>query len=137
LTAEQRLKVARAFWLDAEATDVEIQAVLAIAQHTKVRPKFILCLDPDRKAKHLSGVFSLPDPIAARALAVYHLAEQTPLTSAIFSASAVRRHRRNLPPTGRAAKRRCGATHRRRRKTRSARSKRFSKNRDSPWRTSS
>jgi len=89
LTAEQRLKVARAFWLDEEATDDQIQAVLAIAQHKKFRPKFILSLDPDRKAKHLSGLFSLPDPIAARALVIYHLAEQRPLMSAFLDALGI------------------------------------------------
>jgi len=89
MTAEQRLKVARAFWLDEEATDDQIQAVLAIAQQKKFRPKFILSLDPDRKAKHLSALFSLPDPIAARALVIYHLAEQRPLMSAFLDALGI------------------------------------------------
>src|SRR5207248_7359104 len=74
MTAEQRLKAARAFWLDEEATDDQIQAVLAIAQQKKFRPKFILSLDTERKAKHLSGLLSLADPLAARALVICHLA---------------------------------------------------------------
>lgn len=73
LAAEQRLKVAKAFWLDEEATDDQIQAVLVIAQQKKFRPKFILSLDEDRKARHLSGVLTLPEALAARALIIYHL----------------------------------------------------------------
>jgi len=76
MTADQRLKAARAFWLDEQATDDQIQAVLVIAQQKKFRPKFVLSLDTDRKAKHLSGLRTLPDPLAARALVIYHLAEQ-------------------------------------------------------------
>jgi hypothetical protein len=76
MTADQRLKAARAFWLDEEATDDQLQAVLVIAQHKKFRPKFILSLDTERKAKHLSSLLALPDTLAARALIIYHLADQ-------------------------------------------------------------
>ena len=42
MTADQRLRAAKAFWLDEQATDDQIQAVLVIAQQKKFRPKFIL-----------------------------------------------------------------------------------------------
>ncbi len=89
MTADQRLKVARAFWLDEEATDDQIQAVLVIAQQKKFRPKFVLSLDTDRKAKHLSGLFTLPDPVAARALVIYHLAEQRAMMGAFLDALGI------------------------------------------------
>ena len=89
MTADQRLKVARAFWLDEQATDDQIQAVLVIAQQKKFRPKFILSLDTDRKAKHLSGLFTLPDPVAARALVIYHLAEQRAMMAAFLDALGI------------------------------------------------
>jgi hypothetical protein len=89
MTADQRLKVARAFWLEEEATDDQIQAVLVIAQQKKFRPKFVLSLDTERKAKHLSGLFSLPDPIAARALVIYHLAEQRDMMGAFLDALGI------------------------------------------------
>ena len=76
MTPDQRLRAARAFWHDEQATDDQIQAVMVIAQQKKFRPKFLVSLDEDRKAKHLSGMLSLPDALAARALVVYHLAEQ-------------------------------------------------------------
>ena len=89
LTADQRLKVSRAFWLDEQATDDQIQAVLVIAQQKKFRPKFVLSLDSDRKAKHLSGLFALPDPLAARALVIYHLAEQREMMGTFLDALGI------------------------------------------------
>ena len=50
MTSSQRLDAARAFWLDEQASDDQIQAVLLISQQKKFRPKFVLGLDVDRKA---------------------------------------------------------------------------------------
>ena len=76
MTLEQRQRAARAFWADEEAVDDQVQAALLIAQQKKFRPKTVISLDIDRKARHLASLGSLPDQIAARALIVYHLAEQ-------------------------------------------------------------
>src|SRR5258707_13631552 len=89
MTSEQRLKAAKAVWLDEQATDDQIQAVLIIAQQKKFRPKFILSLDEDRKARHLSGLLSLPDTLAARALVIYHLAEQREMMGAFLDALGI------------------------------------------------
>jgi len=70
ISPELRQQAATAFWLDEEATDDQVQAVLAIAQQKKFRPKFVLGLDTDRKARHLATLGSLPDTIAARVLIV-------------------------------------------------------------------
>ena len=89
MTADQRLKAARAFWLDEQATDDQIQAVLIIAQQKKFRPKFVLSLDTDRKTKHLSGLRTLPDPLAARVLVIYHLATQRGMMGAFLDALGI------------------------------------------------
>ena len=89
MTADQRLRTAKAFWLDEQATDDQIQAVLIIAQQKKFRPKFILSLDEDRKARHLSGLLALPDTLAARALVIYHLAEQREMMGAFLDALGI------------------------------------------------
>jgi hypothetical protein len=89
MTSEQRLKAARAFWADEEATDDQVQAALLIAQHKKFRAKTVLSLDDDRKARHLASLPSLPEPIAARALIVYHLAEQRPMMGAFLDALGI------------------------------------------------
>jgi hypothetical protein len=89
MTAEQRLQAARAFWLDDQATNDQIQAVLLISQQKKFRPKTVASLDEDRKARHLASLISLPDSVAARALVVYHLAEQRPMMGAFLDALGI------------------------------------------------
>jgi hypothetical protein len=90
MTIDERQRVARAFWSDTEATDDQVQAALLIAQQKKFRPKTIVGLDLDRKARHLATLGSLPDPIAARALIVYHLAEQRPMMGAFLDALGIK-----------------------------------------------
>lgn len=89
MTAEQRLHAARAFWRDEQAIDDQVQAALLIAQQKKFRPKTILGLDDDRKARHLASLASLPDGVAARALITYHLAEQRPMMGAFLDALGI------------------------------------------------
>ena len=86
MTLDQRQRAARAFWEDPEATDDQVQAALLIAQLKKFRPKTVIGLDMDRKARHLATLGSLPDQIAARALIVYHLAQQRPMMRAFLDA---------------------------------------------------
>ena len=89
MTGELRLQVARAFWQDEQAADDQIQAVLLIAQQKKFRPKTVISLEEERKARHLASLPTLPDALAARALIVYHLAEQRAMMSAFLDALGV------------------------------------------------
>src|SRR5258707_1361701 len=82
-------RAARAFWEDPEATDDQVQAALLIAQQKKFRAKTVIGLDLDRKARHLATLGSMPDQIAARALIVYHLAEQRPMMGAFLDALGI------------------------------------------------
>jgi hypothetical protein len=89
MTQDQRLRAARAFWLDEQAADDQVQAVMLIAQRKKFRPKTLVSLDVDRKARHLASLPSLPDGLAGRALIVYHLAEQRPMMGAFLNALGI------------------------------------------------
>jgi hypothetical protein len=89
LSLEQRTRAARAFWEDPEATDDQLQAALLIAQQKKFRPKTVVGLDIDRKARHLATLGTVPDQIAARTLVVYHLAEQRPMMAAFLDALGI------------------------------------------------
>jgi len=89
MTPEQKLRAARAFWGDDEATSDQAQATLLIAQQKKFRPKTIVALDQERKAKHLASILRLPDTLAARALIAYHLAEQRPMMAAFLDALGI------------------------------------------------
>jgi hypothetical protein len=89
MTFDQRVHAARAFWLDEQATDDQIQAVMLISQQKKFRPKTVMSLDLDRKARHLASLTVLPDALAGRALIVYHLAEQRPMMGAFLDALGI------------------------------------------------
>jgi len=89
MTAEQRLSAARAFWQSEEAGDDQVQAVLLIAQQKKFRPKTVMALDEERRAKHLASFPSIPETMAARALIVYHLAAQRPMMGAFLDALGI------------------------------------------------
>jgi len=89
MTLDQRTRAARAFWADPEATDDQVQAALLIAQQKKFRPKTVIALDDERKSKHLATLGGLPDAMAARALIVYHLAEQRPMMGAFLDALGI------------------------------------------------
>jgi hypothetical protein len=89
MTLEQRTRAARAFWEDPEATDDQVQAAFLIAQQKKFRPKTVIGLDVERKARHLATLGALPDAMAARALIVYHLAEQRPMMGAFLDALGI------------------------------------------------
>ena len=86
---EQRLRAARAFWLDDESTNDQVQAVMLISQQKHFRPKTVVSLDVDRKAKHLASLPSVPDTIAARALIGYHLADQRPMMGEFLDALGI------------------------------------------------
>ena len=90
MTLDQRTRAARAFWLDEQATDDQIQAVMLIAQHKKFRPKTVLGLDVDRKAKHLASLARLPDAMIVRIIVVYHLAEERPMMGAFLDALGIK-----------------------------------------------
>ena len=89
MTPGQRLQAARAFWLNEEAAQDQMQAVLLISQQKKFRPKSVVALDDERKAKHLASLSTLPEALAARALILYHLAEQRPMMGAFLDALGV------------------------------------------------
>jgi len=89
MTSDQRQRAAHAFWADPEATDDQVQAAFLIAQRKKFRPKTVIGLDLERKAKHLATVAGVPDQIAARALNTYHLAEQRPMMAAFLDALGI------------------------------------------------
>src|SRR5688572_30280188 len=89
MTAEQRLAAAHALWRDDDAKDDQAQAAGLIAQQLKFRLKTVNGLDTDRKARYLASVPSLPETIAARALVLYHLAEQRPMMGAFLDALGI------------------------------------------------
>src|SRR5437588_10516332 len=89
MTLEQRQHAALAFWRDDSASDDQIQAAMLISQQKKFRPKTVVSLDEERKARHLASLASLPDALAARALVTYHLAERRPMMGEFLDALGI------------------------------------------------
>jgi hypothetical protein len=100
MTSGQRLQAARAFWNGEQASDDQVQAVLFIAQQKKFRPKFVVSLDEERKAKHLASLASLPEGLAARALVLYHLAEQREMMATFLDALGIAHEDGLIPDEG-------------------------------------
>ena len=89
MTPEQRNRAAAALWGEAEATTDQVQAALLIAKKMKFRPKTVMGLDDQRKARYLASVPDPPEDLAARLLVVYHLAEQRPMMGAFLDALGI------------------------------------------------
>lgn len=81
---ERRLDAAGLFWDDEHSADQQMEAVSAIAAQMKFRPRSVIALAPDKRAKYLAQLPAISDTIAARALVNYHLERQRPMMSAFL-----------------------------------------------------
>jgi hypothetical protein len=81
---ERRIEAAGLFWDDEQSADQQLEAVASIATHMKFRPRSVLGLDPDKRAKYLAQLPTVTDAIAARALVNYHLERQRPMMGAFL-----------------------------------------------------
>src|SRR3954470_16825095 len=84
LPLERRVDAAGLFWNDEHSADQQIEAVASIASHMKFRPRSVIGLDPDKRAKYLAQLPNVTDAIAARALVNYHLERQRPMMGAFL-----------------------------------------------------
>lgn len=84
LPLEQRIDAAGLFWADEQSMDQQLEAVSSIAAHMKFRPRSVLALADDRKARYLAGLPNVSDAVAARALVSYHLARRRPMMAAFL-----------------------------------------------------
>ncbi len=84
LSPERRLIAAELFWSDEQSTEQQIEAVGALASHMKFRPKSVISLPIERKAKYLATLPIVSDTVAARALVNYHLDRQRPMMGAFL-----------------------------------------------------
>jgi|SRR5687768_3689064 hypothetical protein len=87
--AERRQRAAQNFWTDEQSADQQIEAVGAISGAMKFRPKSVIALPIDRKAKYLASLPAMPDTIAARALVAYHLENHRPMMGAFLDALGI------------------------------------------------
>jgi hypothetical protein len=76
LSPELRTAAATAFWSDDQAGLEQAEGVALIARQIKFRPKSVLSLPVEKKAKHLATLGQVSDLLAARLLVSYHLQHQ-------------------------------------------------------------
>jgi hypothetical protein len=84
-----RTSAAAAFWSDDQAALEQAEAVALIARQIKFRPKSVLSLPVDKKARHLAGLAQVSDLLAARLLISYHLEHQRPMMGAFLDALGI------------------------------------------------
>lgn len=84
MPTDVRNAAATAFWIDEQAALERAEAVTLIAQHIKFRPKSVLTLPVEKKAKYLAGLGQVSDLLAARLLVSYHLEHQRQMMGAFL-----------------------------------------------------
>jgi hypothetical protein len=89
LPLDLRLAAATAFWTDEQATLEQAEGIALIARHIKFRPKSVLGLPVERKAKHLATMGQVSDLLAARLLVAYHLNYQRPMMGRFLDALGI------------------------------------------------
>lgn len=79
MSQERKLQAAEAFWRDDHSVEQHPEAVLAIAQHLKFRPKTVAVLPIAKRTRYLAGLPAVSDILAGRLLVAYHLSAQRPM----------------------------------------------------------
>jgi hypothetical protein len=89
MSPERKLQAAEAFWRDENANLEQREAVATIAQRIKFRPKSVLALSVEKKARYLVSLASLSELVAARLLVAYHLERQRPMMGSFLDALGI------------------------------------------------
>ena len=109
MTAEQRLAAAAALWSDEDSMHQQAEAVHAIARQLHFRPQSVVKLAPEKLARHLAALRTVPESLASRALVVYHLTTQRPMLEAFLDTLGLPTRTASSPraPRRRPRRRRC------------------------------
>jgi hypothetical protein len=86
---ERRLAAAEAFWQDENGAEQQIEAVVAIAQKLKFRPRSVQTQPLEKKARQLAHISDVSETIATRALIAHHLTSERPMMSAFLDALGI------------------------------------------------
>ena len=90
LASDRKLQAAEAFWGDENAAVEQAEAVVMIAQRIKFRPKSVMALPREKKARHLVASGAVSELVAARLLVAYHLAHQRALMGSFLDALGIK-----------------------------------------------
>jgi hypothetical protein len=90
LPPEKKAHAAEAFWKDEHASAEQAEAVALIAQRIKFRPKSVVTLPREKKARYVASLPAVSELLAARLLVVYHLEQQRPMMGAFLDALGIK-----------------------------------------------
>jgi hypothetical protein len=90
LSSDRKLQAAEAFWSDENAGIEQAEAIIAIAQRIKFRPKSVVGLPRDKKARQLVALGTVSELVAARLLVAYHLAHQRAMMASFLDALGIK-----------------------------------------------
>jgi hypothetical protein len=89
LPLDARVAAATAFWKDDQARVEQAEAVTLIARQIKFRPKSVVGMAVEKKARQLAAMPQVSDLLAARLLIAYHLDQQRPMMGAFLDALGI------------------------------------------------
>src|SRR5262245_33793745 len=89
LSADRRIQAADAFWRDEHAGAEQAEAIAVIAQRIRFRPKSVVALPVEKKAKYLAAQPGVSELVAARLLVAYHLHHQRPMMGSFLDALGI------------------------------------------------
>jgi hypothetical protein len=84
-----RLEAATAFWEDEQAAPEQAEVVGLIARQINFRPRSVMGLPVQRRARLLARMGQLSEHVAARLLVAYHLGRQRPMMKAFLDALGI------------------------------------------------
>jgi hypothetical protein len=90
LSPDRKVLAAEAFWSDENAALEQAEAIAAIAQRIKFRPKSVVALPREKKARHLVSLGSVSELVAARLLVAYHLNHQRAMMASFLDALGIK-----------------------------------------------
>ncbi|MBI1876295.1 MAG: hypothetical protein HYS05_20715 [Acidobacteria bacterium] len=86
---DRRLETATRFWSDKDSVGVQGEAVGLLVKQLKFRPRSVMALPDEKKARYLISIRNLPEAVASRLLVVYHLTFQRPMMGAFLLALGI------------------------------------------------
>jgi hypothetical protein len=86
LPQDRRQQAAEAFWRDEHAGAEQAEVLAMIAQRIKFRPKSVVALPTEKKARYLTSLGAVSEMVAARLLVAYHLEHQRPMMASFLDA---------------------------------------------------
>ena len=84
LSEAVRLEAAMAFWEDERAAAEQAEVVGLVARRINFRPRSVMALPVERRARLLARLGQVSEQVAVRLLVAYHLGRQRPMMKAFL-----------------------------------------------------